>query len=170
LAENATMVQVNLWRPNPGSLDRSDPMSEETGRLAAATHGLDLDNTEGSVPYFLIRWKSATDPYQFLMTKPDGFEAIPPGIDPLGYEARTGGQVDYILVQGRRMASPAVLGSTGWKALQAQLAAGYRLVAISPMGLFEAWERTGSQAAAAGAQRRALPAAVTCRAPVAALP
>jgi hypothetical protein len=167
MAENATMVQVNLWRPNPGGMGLLTAMSEETGRLAAATHGLDLDNTEGSVPYFLIRWKPATDPHRFLMTKRFGFEIIPPGIDPLGYERRTGGQVDYILVQGRRMADPAVLSSADWQALQVQLAAGYRLVAISPMGLFEVWERTASPAAGAGVQRRAMPAGAACRAPVA---
>ena len=63
---------------------------------------------------------------------------------------------------GRIQAAPGDLADPAWQDVQAQLDDGYRLVARSPSGLTELYERTTSPLAAAGADRRAQPAAVAC--------
>ena len=167
LAHEATMIQVSLARADPGSLRRTDPMIAETGRLSSLTDGLDLDNVDASVPFYLIRYRPETDPFLYLQTNVgvfnSGFQTVPPVIDPIGYEQRTGGRVDYVLVFGRVDAESSTLASPQWARLRSELEAGYRRVAVSAMQLLEVWERDETPAAAAGVQQRARPEAAACR-------
>lgn len=150
LARGSTMVQSNLWKP----LDRADPLIAETGRISGETNGVDLGNINAEIPLFLYGFLPSRDPYRELRSQRVSIDHIPPAIDPLGYEQRTGGRVDYVLVYGREKASPDLLNSPGWSNLSVQLASGYRLVATSPKGLLEVWERKASPAAAAGSAAR----------------
>jgi hypothetical protein len=156
------MIQINLARYPSGSLARTDPFTEETGRIAALTHGHDLGNFEGSFPFSLFRNRADNDPFRYLLTTADGFESVPPSVDLQAYTTRPGGEVDYVIVFGTSAAAASTLASTAWSTLSAQLADGYRLVAGSSGGLATVYERTGSPAAAAGAALRAATSAPAC--------
>ena len=144
LTNGATMVQVNLSLPTSGSLDRTDPFTEEAGRLSALTRGHDLGNFEGSFPFFLFRNRPENDPFTFLATSAKGFEAVPPEIDLDAYAKRPDGNVDQVIVFGRPDAEPETLASAAWTRLSAQLATDYRLAAVSKGGLVEVYSRTNS--------------------------
>jgi hypothetical protein len=79
---------------------------------------------------------------------------IPSAIDPLGYEQRTDGRVDYILLSGRSEASPEVLVSEPWMDLRRALDTGYRRVAVSPGGHLEVFERDVTEVRQAGTAAR----------------
>lgn len=162
MADGATMIQVNLARYPSGSLARTDPFTEETGRIAALTHGHDLGNFEGSFPFSLFRNRTDNDPFRYLLTTADGFESVPPGVDLQAYATRPGGEVDYVIVFGTSEATASTLASTAWSTLSAQLAGDYQLVARSSGGLATVYERTGSPVAAAGAALRAATSAPAC--------
>ena len=147
LATGATMVQVNLSLPASGSLARTDPFTEETGRLSALTRGHDLGNFEGSFPFFLFKNRPENDPFVYLATSPTGFEYLPPSIDLDAYARRPGGLVDQVIVFGRPDADAATLASAEWELVSRQLTAGYRLAAVSSGGLVEVYVRVGSAAA-----------------------
>lgn len=164
LALRSTMIQVNAASPpRPGSLARTDPFTEETGRIAAATHGHDLGNFEGSFPFFLFRNRPANDPFRWLVTSPDAFESVPPGVDLAAFGTRPDGTVDYVLVLGRPDATPETLAAPGWISLNGELNARYRRVAASASGLVEAWERVDVTLASAGDARRAATDASACQ-------
>lgn len=162
MAEGATLVQVNLSRVPSGSLSRTDPFTEETGRLAALTRGHDLGNFEGSFQFSLFRNLSTNDPFTYLATREGGFESVPPGVDLDAFASRPDGRVDYVVVVGRPSATLDTLTSPEWSRLSAQLARGYRLVATSSTGLIELYERMGTTVAEAGASRRAATGAADC--------
>ncbi len=167
MGRQATMIQVNLSNVDAGSLDRTDPMTGEAGRLSSLTDGLDLDNVAASVPFFLIRYRPETDPFRHLQRDlgvyENGFHRIPPAVDLAGYERQTGGTVDYVLVYGRIDAPAETVESADWVTLSSDLEAGYRKVAVSPRHLLEVWERNGSMAAASGVDQRTKPEAAACR-------
>ena len=163
MARDATFVQANLWYDVPSPLGRSFALLHDGGRLAAATGGLDLGSVTATLPLYPLQYRSDIDPFTTgLITRQNGEYEIPPGIAPLTYEERTTGRVDYVVLFGRIQAAPGDLADPAWQDVQAQLDDGYRLVARSPSGLTELYERTTSPLAAAGADRRAQPAAVAC--------
>jgi hypothetical protein len=157
IAPRSTLIQANLAEIESGPLGRISPLIHDTGRLSAATHGHDLGSITSAVPLFPLQNRAVNDPFRYLITAPNGEYAIPPGIDPLGYETATGETVDYIVLLGRDLATPEVLGSTAWADLDRQLAEGYRRVAVSPMGTVELFERDLPAIAAAGDAHRAEP-------------
>ena len=180
LAPNSTMIQGNMAVALPGERHyvegntratsgirggdiRLDPVTNETGLLAADLHGIDLGSPEGSVPFYLLRFRSELDPRKHLVVRNGYIEGIPPPLDLLGYQRRTPGRVDYILLFGPSRADRETLGSPIWAALRKQLNTGYRLVAVSPHGWLQAWERRGSPAATVGRRRRLAANAVACR-------
>ena len=130
-------------------------MANEASRVAAATHGIDLGNTEWSVPYYLLRFQPKRDPYQWIPTPPGAIEQIPPDFDLQRYEQRTGGQVDYVLVTGRSRAPAAILKSADWRSLHSQLERMYRKVYTSPDGWVDVWERRDPRLERAGQEARA---------------
>ena len=157
VARGATMLQAILHLPDLDHPEwRMDPLSGEAGRVAAQTGGIDLGNIAWSVPYYLQRFRDDRDPFRLIPTPRGAIEAIPPSFDLDGYEQRTGGRIDYVLVTGRRRATDEVLASSEWRRLRADLRRGYRLVHRSPRGWAETWERRVASVERAGAERRAL--------------
>ena len=155
LAPGSTMLQANLYQVVPGPLRRQDPLIEETGVLSAATRGHDLGSVEGDVPFYPITNRPGNDPYVHLRTSGDLLYHIPPEIDLLGYEQRTDGRVDYLLLYGRSEADASVLASSRWTALRGQLEQGYRRVATSAAGHLEVFERDADDLRARGEAARA---------------
>ncbi len=155
LAPGSTMLQANLYQVVPGPLRRQDPLIEETGVLSAATRGHDLGSVEGDVPFYPITNRPGNDPYVHLRTSGDLLYHIPPEIDLLGYEQRTDGRVDYLLLYGRSEADATVLASSRWTALRGQLEQGYRRVATSAAGHLEVFERDADDLRARGEAARA---------------
>ena len=164
LAKRSTLLQASMAVALPASDVRLDPVTDETGRLAADLHGLDIGSVEGSVPFYLFQYRRSMDPGREGLVRPGGtVEGIPPPLNPLGYERRSGGRVDYVLLFGLGKTDPAILRSRGWVIFRNELRTGYRLVAVSPRGWVEAWERRDSPAARAGAARRLEAKSAVCR-------
>ncbi len=156
IARNSTLLQADLHLPNQDHPAwRVQPLADEAGRVAAATHGIDLGNDEWSVPYYLLRFKGDRDPYQWIPNPPGAIEQIPPDFNLLRYERRTGGQVDYVLVTGRSRAPAKILASPQWRSLHGQLMRMYRKVYTSPAGWVEVWERREPALDRAGEKTRA---------------
>jgi hypothetical protein len=143
IAHDSTLVQVNAARVGSGSLGRTDPFTEETGRLAALTEGHDLGNFEGSFPFFLFRNRADNDPFTYLATSPVGFEEVPPAVDFDTFATRPHGTIDYVVVFGRADAVAATLASPSWTRLAAELATGYRLAARTPDDMVELYQAVG---------------------------
>lgn len=165
IAPRSTMVQANLWWFPSGPLDRISPLIHDTGRLSAATHGHDLGSVTSAVPLFPLQNRPSNDPFTYLVTRPSGEYEIPPGIDPLGYEAVTGEAVDYVVLFGRIHATADTLATADWGNLQDQLARGYRRVAVSPAGTVELFERDLPAVVAAGDAQRSGPGTACPQAP-----
>lgn len=143
IIDGSTVAQANLSRTRPGPLVRTDPLVTEVGRVAALTRGHDLGNIDFIADVFPLRYRAEVDPNLHLAIDRQPIEDVPPAFDPLGYEQRTAGRVDYILVVGRPDAAPEILASASWRALETQLDEGYRLVATSQLGVevHERWDR-----------------------------
>ncbi len=165
MAPHATIVQANAWQANPSSLGRIQPLVHDAGRLAAEIEGHDLGTLLSTFPLSPLRYPPAIDPFVHLFTAKGGDYEVPPRQSPLTYETTTSGRVDYVVLFGLTNAEPATLAHPAWRALAHELAAGYRLVARSPAGLVDLYERTASPLAATGAARRAEPGAANCRLP-----
>jgi hypothetical protein len=163
LARDATMVQANLWLVDPGPLVRTDPLTNEAGRVSAPTGGWDLGNLDASVALFPIRNRPGNDPFRWLRDTGRSMQEVPPAMDPERYAQVTGQTVDYVLVYGRANAAGGDLEHPRWLRLLAQLEGGYRLVATSSDGLLEAWELQADPVAGRGAAQRAAQPAGTCR-------
>jgi hypothetical protein len=156
IARGSTMIQANVHLPNEDHATwKLVPLSEEASRVAAATGGIDLGNVEWSVPYYLLRFKSARDPYRWIPNPPGAVEQVPPNFDLARFERRTGGRVDYVLVTGRAHATAGVLESADWKRLHGQLERMYREVYTSPDGWVDVWERREPRLERAGQAVRA---------------
>ena len=169
IAPESTIVQANLARIVPGSLDRTDELSDEVGRLSAATHGWPLANVEFEVGFFPVRNRDDANPYTYLIpdasrTVPmwEPLQRIPPSIDLLGEGRPAARAVDYVVVFGRSIASAETLANPDWISLERQLAAAYQRVTTSSDGLVQVYERTGSDAAARGAAQRSIAPAGAC--------
>jgi hypothetical protein len=136
-----TVVQADLARPYAGSLDRLRPLTAETGRLTAPTDSLDLGNIDWAVPFSVLHYKAAVNPYVHLVDEGGFVEEVPPPLDFERYERRTGVPVEAVLVFGRPRADPATLASARHQAFDAQLRDMFERVQISPGGWWEAWLR-----------------------------
>jgi hypothetical protein len=162
MAEEATMIQVDLGSYPAGPLRRFNAFSHETGRIAAVTQGHDLGSFEGFFPFFLFHNRLENDPFQYLNTQPGLFNAIPPEANLRAYALRPYGEVDYVIVFGRPEATASTLTSPAWSTLSGELASDYRLIAVSSGRLVSVYERTATQAASAGAARRAATGSAVC--------
>ncbi len=147
------MVQVNLAEVIPGSADRTGFLIHETGRLAAATRGLDVGSPAWEVPFYLLQFDPRFDAAGSLIPAGATVRDIPPRIDPARYERATRGRLDYVLVFGRPLATSAVVQSRAWRTFAGELGRSFRRVAVSPRGLVEVWEH--ASVAARGESRRA---------------
>lgn len=155
VARRATMIQATLHLPDRDHPSwRVDPLSDEAGRVAASTSGIDLGNVAWAVPYYVLRFKDELDPYQLIPSPAGEIEAIPPNFDLEGYERRSGRHIDYVLLTGRSRAPQDVLAARGWTNLRAWLAKSYTRVYRSPLRWVEVWERNDPRLRQAGAHQR----------------
>jgi len=108
------------------------------GYLAAGRGVVDLDNYEATVGVFPTRFRPALNPFVHI-GRGANVEAEPPGVEFLGYHARTGGQVDYVLVWNVR---PEQREDPATREIGRQLAAAYELIHASrPHGLMQLYRR-----------------------------
>jgi hypothetical protein len=162
LAPDSTMVQASMAQALPSYHARLDPVTDEPALLAADLHGIDLGSIEGSVPFYLLRYRPNFDSFKYLALPGQYIEGIPPPLDPLGYERRTHHSVDYVLLFGLGHADHKTLASSVWTAFDRELHRGYQLVAVSPQRWVQVWERAGSTAARIGQKRRLATTAPAC--------
>lgn len=154
LATGSTMLQANFAPALASTHVRMDPISDQAGLLAADLRGLDLTSPEGTVPYYLLRFRRGLDPVSYLHVHVHMSEALaasviqtsPPPLDPLAYERQSGATIDYILLFGRNQPEPAELRSPLWHSFARDLHAGYHLVVVSPHGWLQVFARRGSAA------------------------
>ena len=141
--ERGTTVLPLTFAPRGLRADGSDlardvqPFLHAAGWLAVERDLVDLGNYEAAMGYFPVRWRREVDPYVHL-GPPGGHEETPPRVDIAGYEARTPGSIDAVLLWGpaRDRYQTAVR-----QAILRELAAGWDLVYRSPRGLMEVYRR-----------------------------
>ncbi len=95
-----------------------------------------LDNYEANMGYFPVRWNEAVNPYDHL-SKGEGIEGVPPYVSIADYKRATGGTVDYILMW---CYDPSFLSNEHFRALYAEITAGYHVVYTSASGRSVLWE------------------------------
>ncbi|HEY6881564.1 MAG TPA: hypothetical protein VI299_26240 [Polyangiales bacterium] len=135
LRPHSTLLQANLARPHFGDTGRLDPLTAESGRLAAERALLDLANVDLALPYFLLRFRPEFNPWSALLHGTANIEDSPP---PLDLRA-TPIPIDYLVLLGRPFASDQDRTSSTWLAFDAQLRAGFEHVQTTGDGLWELW-------------------------------
>jgi hypothetical protein len=103
------------------------------GWIAAARHGVDLDNSQANTQHTPLRWRPELNPFTLMNTVPFGMEAEPPCVELWPYQALVG-RIDAVLVWG---ATPQALLHECGAAVAGELAAGYRRAWVSPRGLMQ---------------------------------
>ena len=117
---------------------RVQPFLHALGYASARAPIVDLGLYGASEDYFPLRYRPALDPYHHLGRGRHGMEGQPPTVDIRGYERRTGGRVDFVLLWQPAAAPPRHSSVIG---LRRQLDEGYERVYVSPRGLAELWRR-----------------------------
>jgi hypothetical protein len=56
-----------------------------------------FDNFEANTGYFPVIWKKEKNPYNYISIN-EGFENQPPSVDISGYNKKTGGDIDYVIL------------------------------------------------------------------------
>jgi hypothetical protein len=104
---------------------RTWPFVHAGGYLAARKRLVDLSLYEAKEDYFPFYFRPALNPFFLLAANPLGIESHPPDVDLLGYQRRTGGSVDYVMLWGLR---DELRGDPKVRAVLGQLAAAYDLI------------------------------------------
>lgn len=87
--------------PGGGRLSsRVAPFLHAGGYLAAERNLVDLDNYEANAGYFPTIFRPERNPFTHLSLMEHGLEKVPPCVDIIQFERRTGGTVDYVLLWG----------------------------------------------------------------------
>lgn len=132
-------VRFTELEPPGGSVRNPhwDPMRHMAGRVAAATHGVNVGHYEAVLDYFPTRFRD--DANLRLMVDPtlSGLEEAPPRIDISSAERGGRPLIDYVLVvspEAGDLRDPRVAG------VLADLRRDYRCVAVTrPSGLVQVW-------------------------------
>ena len=114
---------------------RTGPLRYAEAYAAARRRIVDLTIFQPNEDYFPVEYRPDRNPYVHLGPG-GGMDAVPPCVGFAGYERRTGGRVDYVLVSGVTAKHRAMPETA---AFFRQLAAGYERVAVSPGGFAELW-------------------------------
>jgi hypothetical protein len=112
------------------------PFKHAVGLLAAGRNIVDLANYEASTGYFPVLFRDGRSMAHRVSLLRD--MDAPPAVDIAGYEARTGGRVDYVLlwqVRDEQRSDPAALD------VFRQLDAGYEKVFTSESGRVELYRK-----------------------------
>ena len=136
---NSTIVQGNLAPLFVGSLARNLFLDLETGRVTAATNGLDLGSADLAVPQWLQRYRPANSPLKHLVPSGAYINKSPPHFDFAAFERKTGTRPDYVILSGRPAMSRDVLSSRAWRRFDRSLRERYRVVSHSPERWWELW-------------------------------
>ena len=138
VADGSTMVQGNLARVDLGP-SRSDPLTSETGKIAADTDGLDLGNADYLVAQWVQRYAHDTSPEIHLFVPGFFVHSVPPPFKLAAYERATGAPVDYVILSGRPGMSRETAESSDWRRFNRTLEDRYRLVVRSSAAWWELW-------------------------------
>jgi hypothetical protein len=116
------------------------PFLHASGYIAAQRHVVEFTNYEaGAYNYFPVLFRSNLNPYVHIGTKYRSIVWEPPQVDFLTYAARTGGQVDYVLVWGIQERQR---NHEAAKSIDQQLKKGYELIYTSPRtGVMQLYKR-----------------------------
>lgn len=116
------------------------PLEHAAGYLAVGHHIVDLSDYQAAQGYFPIGYRKERDPYPLLPDLATDPELLLPAsrLDVLGYEESTHGRVAFLVLWG---VGPTARAEPGMRALLRELEKGYRLVATSPLGLAELYQR-----------------------------
>ena len=148
---NATILVLHFKQTNISDpyMTGVNPYLHITARIATLRSGIAMDSSLLSTSvtgYFPVQYRPDRDPYIYLRvdpTRPE-IEAVPPRIDLEDYTARTGGSIDYVLIQDFQ--------ATEWmheptaQDLLRQVSEGYREIYRSkPTGAVIVYERKDHQ-------------------------
>lgn len=111
-----------------------------SGYITAAKNGVNLNNYEARQGYFPVNYRPKLNPSLLLPTGRNGhLESENPDVDILSYPARSGGQIDYVLMWGYL---PERVNDEASRSLMRQLEQGYVFVAASSgKGLMKLYRR-----------------------------
>ena len=132
---HSTLLPIHFWHESDAGSERrltwrTNPLYHAPGHIGVERNVVNLRNLFLSpevLGYFPMRYREELDPYVHIGP---AIDQKPPVADFLGYEQRTGGSVDYVLV----MATQPVAELEGKEAarIARQLDQGYDLIYTSP--------------------------------------
>jgi hypothetical protein len=116
---------------------RVEPLLHAAARLAVERDVVNLGNYEAASTVFPVRFRPEIDPYRHL-GPPRGLMRKPPQVEITGYDERTPGRIDYVLVWGPADDPGAAPARAE---LEAQLRPGWEPIFVSPRGWTRLYRR-----------------------------
>jgi hypothetical protein len=142
---NSTLLPIHFWHESDASSGRrltwrTNPLYHAPDHIGVERNSINLRNLFLSpevLGYFPMRYREQRDPYVHIGKSIDD---RPPAAEFLGYEERTGGSVDYVLVMATEPLDELEHAEAAW--IAAQLEIGYELIYVSPgHGFVRLYER-----------------------------
>ena len=146
IERNATVVSLRLNRLGEDELisERIDLFLQAAGYIALQRSVINLNNSQAATGIFPIVFRKSLDPYRHLATD-WGYIGIPPRVDLFRYAARTGKDIDYVVLWG---GGEHLRESAAGRRLMAQLEEAYEHIFTSPrrglMRLYRLKKRAGA--------------------------
>ena len=146
IERNATLVSLRLNRLGEDELisERIDLFLQAAGYIALQRSVINLNNSQAATGIFPIVFRESLDPYRHLATE-WGYIGVPPRVDLFRYAARTGKDIDYVVLWG---GGEHLRESAAGRRLMAQLEEAYEHIFTSPrrglMRLYRLKKRAGA--------------------------
>ncbi len=146
IERNATVVSLRLNRLGEDELisERIDLFLQAAGYIALQRSVINLNNSQAASGIFPIVFRESLDPYRHLATD-WGYIGVPPRVDLFRYAARTGKDIDYVVLWG---GGEHLRESAAGRRLMAQLEEAYEHIFTSPrrglMRLYRLKKRAGA--------------------------
>ena len=146
IERNATLVSLRLDRLGEDELisERIDLFLQAAGYIALRRSVINLNNSQAATGIFPIVFRESLDPYRHLATD-WGYIGVPPRVDLFRYAARTGKDIDYVVLWG---GGEHLRESAAGRRLMAQLEEAYEHIFTSPrrglMRLYRLKKRAGA--------------------------
>ena len=146
IERNATLVSLRLNRLGEDELisERIDLFLQAAGSIALQRSVINLNNSQAATGIFPIVFRESLDPYRHLATD-WGYIGVPPRVDLFRYAARTGKDIDYVVLWG---GGEHLRESAAGRRLMAQLEEAYEHIFTSPrrglMRLYRLKKRAGA--------------------------
>ncbi len=130
IERNATLVSLRLNRLGEDELisERIDLFLQAAGYIALERSVINLNNSQATTGIFPIVFRKSLDPYRHLATD-RGYIGVPPRVDLFRYAARTGKDIDYVVLWG---GGEHLRESAAGRRLMAQLEEAYEHIFTSP--------------------------------------